>query len=533
MRSICLVFAAVLLVSQSAFAAVFQYAVPVPIEKGTSTAFLWIPADAKQVRGVIIAGTTVMEKEFSKDPAIRKACASQQVAIVLLKCGLMATDLQAMLDNLAKVSGYSELSVAPLMFVGHSAGGPQAQQLAVKYGPRCFGLVQYRGGGPFDGAPLLPGIPSLMMMGEFDEYGGVMRREGGRGIWDGNVERVGAFRAKDDRNLASIVIEPGAGHFAWSDRNAAYLSLFIAKAAQAKIPATWPTDATKPVDLLEIDPKRGWLTSLDLRKAADQKPVAAEGFDGDKSKFAWHLDEELAAATLKYHANGFSGKDQFIRWEDPFWVDAGTRYFFTSLKWVGDGQTLEVHPAYAAKYPANQPDNKGPRWTQAGQAVGHSTAPILVKPVVGPAVATGPNTLRIQFDNISPASEGAKLNFMAYSVGDAEYRYTEQVGMTPRGFAGFKDGKAQTITFPPLEPMKAGDAPVELKATSDSGLKVEYYVAAGPAIIEEGKLKISELPARATLPIEVKVVAYQFGSGVKPQVKTAAPVEQVVRIEKP
>jgi len=31
----------------------------------------------------------------------------------------------------------------------------------------------------------------------------------------------------------------------------------------------------------------------------------------------------------------------------------------------------------------------------------------------------------------------------------------------------------------------------------------------------------------------VKVVAYQFGSAIEPLVKTAAPVEQTIRIEKP
>ena len=141
--------------------------------------------------------------------------------------------------------------------------------------------------------------------------------------------------------------------------------------------------------------------------------------------------------------------------------------------------------------------------------------------------------MRIQFDNLSPATDGASLNFMAYSTGDAEYRYTEQVGMTNRGFSGLRDGKAQTITFPPLGNLKVGSDPLELKAASDSGLKVEYYVAFGPAEIVDGKLKIAELPRRAVFPIPVKVVAYQFGRGVAPLVRTAAPVEQTIRIEKP
>jgi hypothetical protein len=122
---------------------------------------------------------------------------------------------------------------------------------------------------------------------------------------------------------------------------------------------------------------------------------------------------------------------------------------------------------------------------------------------------------------------------MAYSLGDAEYRYTEQVGMMPRGFAGLKKGKTQTITFPSLGNLNVDSDPIELKATSDSGLPVEYYVAYGPATIVKERLQISELPARATFPINVKVVAYQFGRGVEPLVKTAAPVEQTIQIQKP
>ncbi len=536
MRNIALVLLSLLLMAglnRSLEGAVFQFAVPVKVEKGNSSAFLWIPPQAKQVRGVIMAGTTVAEKELSKDPVIRKACADQQIAIVLLKCGLAATDLQVVLDDLAKASGYGEISVAPLVFIGHSAGGPQAQQMAVKYADRCFGLMQYRGGGPYDGKALPPGIPTLTMMGEFDEYGGVMRRTGGTERWDSIAEALGKYNAAEARNIASLVVEPGAGHFSWSDRNAAYLAMFITRSAATRIPPSWPIDSTNPPKLLDIDVTQGWLTPLDLRSHDHATAVTADGFTGDRAKMAWHFDQAMAEATLKYHGKEFAKKDQFIKWDDGYWVDAGTRYFFNSVKWIGDGQSFEVHPAYAAAYPQPQPNNQGPKWLQAGQAVGHSSAPIRIKPVVGPIVATGPNTLRIQFDNISPISEGLRINFMAYSEGDAEFRYTEQVGMTPRGMKGLTGGKPQTITFPPLSPITTTSEPADLKATSDSGLKVEFYVAKGPADVVDGKLVLRDVPARAKLPIEVTVVAYQFGSGVNPQVKGAEPVEQAIAVDKP
>lgn len=62
--------------------------------------------------------------------------------------------------------------------------------------------------------------------------------------------------------------------------------------------------------------------------------------------------------------------------------------------------------------------------------------------------AGGPDTLRIEYDNLAPATESPRVTFMAHSGGSSDYRYTEQVGMMPRSFEGLAKGKQQTITFP-------------------------------------------------------------------------------------
>ena len=523
---------AVLLLIQSgrAFAAdaVFQYAIPVTTPKAKSTAFLWIPPEAKQIRGVIMAGMTLAERELVKDERIRKACADERLAIVFLTTGLGSVDIQKTLDDFAKVSGYRELAVAPLFFVGHSAGGPQAKTAALKMADRCFGVMQYRGGAPSWDPPVPPGIPALMMLGQFDEFGkAMMRDDKGRENWENGRDELAAFRAKDPGNLGSIVIEPGAGHFAWSDRSAVYLALFLRKAAQALIPE-WSIDAKTPVPCKRIDLASGWLTDLTIN-APGHPPARFGDYQGDKARAAWHMDRELAEATLAYH-NGLGKKDQFIRWTDSHSVEAGARFFFNEVTWVDDGQTFEVHPTYAATYPKTQKDGKGPRWSLASKPVGRSEAPIKIRMVGGPIVAVGANRFRMRFDALASATGAGRSTFLAYSEGDAEYRYTEQVGMMPKSFAGLNTGKEQTITFAPIGDLKANAGPVLLKATSDSGLPVEYYVAHGPAIIENGKLRIVQVPARATFPIEVKVVAYQFGRGLEPRVKTALPVERLLRI---
>ncbi len=529
MRIVTTAFLTAALLAGTASAAVFQYSLEMDSGKD---AFLWIPPEAKQVRGVIMGGMTLMEREFVKDSVIRKACADQQLALIFLRSGLGSANIQNVLDRFAKKSGYRELSVAPLMFVGHSAGGPPAQRIASKMADRCFGLVQYRGGGPGGKGPLPAGVPALMMVGQFDEFGGRMRRKDGSETWDGSRKHMAAYRGGDPNRLAAVVVEPGAGHFAWSDRNAKLLAMWIRKAAEARIPETWPVDAKKPPQLNKIDAAGGWVTDLQIEKASESQPARQDKYEGNLGGTNWHFDKEMAEAVMAYHKGIAGKKDQFITWENRYWVDAGTRFFFLGLDWVDDGQTFEVKPVYAEKVPG-QYNGRGPIWPKAGQAIGHADAPLKIKPVSGPLVAVGKNRFRIRFDNLEPAGERFRATFMAYSQGDDEFRYTEQVGMMPRGFRGLRKGKQQTITFPEIKDTKADAEPVELSACSNSGLPVEYYVAYGPAVVEDGALKITQVPARAEFPIEVKVVAYQFGSGVKPQFKTAEPASRTFRITAP
>jgi len=226
----------------------------------------------------------------------------------------------------------------------------------------------------------------------------------------------------------------------------------------------------------------------------------------------------MTDATVAYH-NGIRRKDQFIVWKDPHRVNAGARNFFTQVEWLGDGQSFAVHPAYADSYP-RQSGGRGSVWGDAGRPAARSSAPIRVKPVSGPIVLTGRHTLRIRFDALAPATEKARVTFMAFSEGeDSEH-------------TAIRDGRQQKITFPPIGDLKAGGE-IPLRAASDSELPVEYYVAFGPGLIEGDRLRVSDLPARAKFPISLKVVAYQCGRQVEPFVQAASPVEQTISIVQP
>lgn len=525
MKIPCLIGLLMLMCCANASAAIFQYALPLSTEKGESMAFLWIPPQAERVRGVVMGGMTLMERELAKDPHIRSACAKEELAIVFLKCGLSAVDVPDLLAQLAKLSGYSELVHAPILFVGHSAGGPQARKCARENARRCIALVQYRGADPGDvdhaGQNGIPaGVPALMMIGQFDEFGKIGRDDNNVENWEKDRDKLVEFRQQDARNLGSIVVEPGAGHFAWSERNATHLALYIRKAAAARI-------AGPGEPLKELSPASGWLSDASIESKCQTSPAPFENYEGSKRNALWHFDEELARATVAYHED-LNKRDQFLSWKDSHRVIARSRYFFTDVNWVDDGQTFEVHPEYSEAYPTI-----GAKWGNAGEPVGRADAPIRVKHVSGPIEHIGDYHFRIRHDELAPATEPARATLMAFSRGDDQYRYTERVGMFGANDLIMKEGREQQLTFSKLGDRKENAGPEKLHASSDVGLPVSFHVAFGPAKIEDGRLSIAEVPKRAKFPISVQVVAYQPGRHRRPYMQTAEPVIQNFQILSP
>ena len=71
---------------------------------------------------------------------------------------------------------------------------------------------------------------------------------------------------------------------------------------------------------------------------------------------------------------------------------------------------------------------------------------------------------------------------------------------------------------------------VPLKASSDSGLPVGFFVETGPAIVKDGNLILTKIPPGAKFPITVTVAAWQFGRYAEPKVKRADIVKQSFQI---
>jgi hypothetical protein len=88
------------------------------------------------------------------------------------------------------------------------------------------------------------------------------------------------------------------------------------------------------------------------------------------------------------------------------------------------------------------------------------------------------------------------------------------------------EGEAQSIDFPPISDVGEQQAEIPLNATSSSGMPVYYFVREGPAEIKNGKLVFTKIPPRSKYPVQVTVVAWQYGRSIEPKIQSAEPVKR-------
>lgn len=508
---------ALLLAFTSALRAeIYQYAVPAKDVAGKEiTALLWVPPGAERLRGILIGGATLTELSFAKDPALRTVCAAEQLGIVLFAPPLdplfnyrendVVALFRAALTDLAEQSGYEELTAVPWFPFGHSAGTVFASRLVCWAPDRCFGALLFKGGIDTTYDPRYAGVPILAIKGQFEEFGpgpsGVLRdHENRETSWKLMRDALLGLRAKDQHHLVSLLVEPGATHFAWSPGCTPIVTEFIRQCARQRIPAA-KGEVHRPVKCQPIDP---------------------ESITNSNPKAFWHLDANLARAVEGYGADQAGKKPQFVTFAEPgkgtpIVIGHDMRLRIKPV-WTGP-DTFQVAGTFLDKTPAKYPTAPAP--------VGHVEGPVLFRTFGGAVEQTGPDTFRVTLDG--RASLDAEI--LAYHPGNSTYRYTEQPGRV-RLPVTLTAGTAQTITFPSVPAIQAGAPPVKLLATSSAGLPVRYYVESGPAIVKGDMLQLSEVPLRVTYPVRVVVVAYQYGSAVEPLVQSAKPVRQMITVEK-
>ncbi len=504
--------------------------------KNKGTLYLWIPESTTRVRGVVVMATNVPEHMLVGHPAIRRACAEHDLALVwgvpsFWRFGkaapapgaepidvktlpnsdaIQAAFLEKLLAALAEKSGYTELAAAPWFPVGESG-----HLLMV------VGLINARpervAAGICVKNPHLPQnktVPLLWTLGTGQEWG--QTKSDLRETYASDASGYPAW-GRDrpaSRWPLSIIVEPGTGHFYCSDAMAEHFGRYLAAAARARL-SDDGSPALKPVDL-----EAGVLAHLPLPGQTDLKIHAYP--ESPDAMRPWFFDAELARDAQRLSSTNWEAAPQLVLFAsddpgvkiEPFTFNSVTRVTVTT-----DGEfTLRATLAHQIPEP----------FVGAGAPLARAPGDPLVEWICGPyaPVPGAPGRFRVSLDRAW--KNGGASYLIARHEGDAAHRRSVQ----PAALAlqENKEGAGQTITFPPLADVPAGTAFIPLAATSDSGLPVSYFIVSGPAIIEGDRLVFTPLPPRARFPVEVTVAAWQWGRASEPKVKTAAVVRQSFRI---
>lgn len=220
---------------------IWQWSVPVRNfsihpKNSESRAYLWIPGQCEQVKAILVAQHNMEEISILEDEAFRQRMAELGVAQIWVcpsfNHGFDFTDgawetLDGLLADLAEVSGYKELSTAPLIAIGHSAAASWPYYLAAYKPERTLACISVSGQWPYHrdrwlcpdiwGERNINKIPCLETMGEYESAH----------TWSNE----GLKERKEHPLLPlSMLACPAEGHFAYTPEKAQYIALYIKKA---------------------------------------------------------------------------------------------------------------------------------------------------------------------------------------------------------------------------------------------------------------------------------------------------------------
>jgi hypothetical protein len=515
-------------------AAEWQWSVP----DGDARAYLWIPPNCKRVRAVVVANHNMIEQGILEHLTMRKTLSDLGFAEVWVVPGMgVKFDFNAgdekrferIMSTLAGESGYSELTTAPVVALGHSANATWVWNFAAWNPGRTLAVLSVHGDAPQTnltgygrpnvdwGDRNIDGVPGLMVMGEYE--------------W-GEVRLTPAFdfAAKHPNTPIAFLGDAGHGHFDYSDELVSYLAMFFRKAAKARL----PRDAGAP--LRPVNPQKGWRIDRwrkDLPPIAPSAPYAK--YKGDPKQAFWGFDKEMAQATEEYYAAARGKKPQLVSVTDsqsPVEKGVGepvTPQFIP----LADGISFRLKAAFVEVVPKD--NGKARFWTglPSGTPLGHAAnGPVVFSRSVGPAVQMTHDTFAIRFGRAeyTPDRRNNDIWILASHPGDENYKSAVQQAMVR--ISPNTQGVEQHINFPVIANQILSIKTLKLGATSDAGLPISYYVVSGPAEIEGDTLQLTRIPPRSKFPLKVTVVAWQWGRSIEPKVQTATPVTQEFFITK-
>jgi len=508
---------------------VYQYSVPVD----GRTAYLWIPPKADFVRGVIISSANMLENRWMNNSIIRQMASEEKLALLWIggpqKASVLNADmnlgagekLEALMNQFAEQTGYTELAYAPFIPTGHSALGHLSWNLTSWNPERVIAAIAIKTI-PFPDSLHYSGVPTLYMVGQTTEW--PQFRNGQPGdrdfFWPVVQKSAINLRKQNKDNLIAVVTDPGGGHFDWSKKESRFMSLYIKKACAARLPKYYP--AHGPIKLNSIKKESGWLTDNAGMKPDRSHPAPYNDYKGLKNEAYWFFDRELAEAAVAFCGDRKERAKQMVTFVQDGELLNITKLGFASLKFEPkfDGITFNLKGGFLKEVPAEL--------VNAGAPSQHANSEIRFSVIDGPVIQNGSNTFQVHFNR-----EGWRNDIwvLACNPGNDDVRKAVQPGKIIIPYP-IKEGKLQTIHFPEIGEITSMEKMIKLNATSDAGLPVQYFVKSGPAFIEGNLLILTDIPEKAKFPMKITVVAWQCGKTSGEKIQSAEPVEQSFYITK-
>tara|TARA_R110002050_G_scaffold273113_1_gene417103 strand:- start:122621 stop:124174 length:1554 start_codon:yes stop_codon:yes gene_type:complete len=490
-------------------------------------AFLWIPENCKQVKGIVFTQHNMIEEGILEHKTFRKKMAKIGFAEVWVTPGFAITFdvfknedeiFRNMMKSLAEVSGYQELEYAPIVPMGHSAYASFPWNFAAFMPDRTLALVSVHGDAPQthltgSGRPNpdwgdrnIDGIPALFVMGEYE-------------WWEDRITPGFEYQKKHPKSVITWFADAGHGHFDYSDALVNYIANYIEKAATHRLPKK--TSLYNPEKLRQILPASGWLMDRWRQDSIPEYRAAKyKKYEGDRYSASWVFDKNMAKATEAYYAKARGKMNQYIGFRQnrevltPNKSHANYHLDFKPLK---DGITFNLNAFYADS-------------SRVKTVKRHSKTPLSIDRICGPVKKINDTTFQIDFYRMgfNNPKRSNDIWLLAHNNGDEEYKsVVQQLDMH---FPLVNtSGKEQFITFDSIKNVKKGVKTLRLNSTSNVGLKVNHYVKEGPVVLKENELHFIEIPPKTKFPIKVTIVAWQYG--IKDKIQSAKPVEQSFYID--
>ena len=480
-------------------------------------AYLWIPEGCQKLRGLLIFAQNVPEGLIAGHSAIRKACADNDLGIVYTSTGFWhgkmesfgdtalkqpgdTQCLQDMLGELAAKSGYDEVATVPWLPIGESMSLLMVKGLVTEKPERCIAGI-FACDAAYHAERT---VPILGLQGTGGEW--TQTKSDIRAAWrnTGNFQRVCELRKESPNWPVSLMVDPCGGHFTCSETMLRYMANYIDRVAKARL----SDDGS--ANLKPVDTSKGFLASLPLAgKTATPIEPALGATDTARPWFFDRADAEQAQAIAK------------VNW------DAATQ-----LPIVLAGDHAVVHPWAANSVTTVEVKTSGEfslkpilldgipnEFVAAGQALAKSPKTPAIEWVSGVVAPLGDNRFCVELDRNYKDRIATAVCLAVVAEGTSEIRKSVQPLLI--NIAENIGGVAQTIDFKKLGDMPVGTQSLPLEAKANSGLPVKFYIEAGPAIVENNRLVFTKLPPKTKFPIEVIVVAWQWGTCEPPLVNKA------------